>query len=146
MDPAYSEELTFTIVIGDECTTDRITAISSLADIVYYVDLNEAVPLQPQWAQLRVECPKSFRITRVVASLDQPLSPAETAILSQDASDGHMTLQTNDLVLDGQTWSIKVYMTSTYSTDTSFEAYHAFSIEFRDSCWDSELQAPVFDS
>ena len=36
-------------------------------------------------------------------------------------------------------------MQSTYSINGKKGGVHYFAIEFRDSCWDSELQAPVFD-
>ena len=56
-----------------------------------------------------------------------------------------MTLSTSDYALDGEIWTIRLFMRSTFSSTDKRDGAHIFDIEFRDICWDSVLLEASFD-
>lgn len=70
---------------------------------------------------------------------ERELTTAEKLVLRHDASNGWMNLTTDNYALDGEFWTIRLFMRSSFSTSPKMDGAHVFKIEFRDICWDSVL-------
>ena len=101
MDPVYSEELTFEIIIRDECPNDEVTPIGDVPDILYYIDKDSTVPIEPQWHQAKERCPKGYFIYQLINGVETPLTAAMAGVFVFYPSNGHLDLSTNDSALDG---------------------------------------------
>ncbi len=102
--------------------------------------------MTPKWKQRYEECPFTFEIGRVVDGFERLLSPEENKVIQFNPTNGRMRFKTDNFGLDGETWTIRLYMKSTYSMSDMHEAAFVFDIKFRDICWDSDLEAANFKS
>ena len=98
----------------------------------------------PTWSTAIPGCPVTYEIGRVENSVLRPLTPAETTVITHSTTDGQMSFDTSDFVLDGEIWTIRLYKRSTYSIGPKQDGVYLFDIEFRDICWDSSIQAAEF--
>ena len=76
---------------------------------------------------------------------ERPLSSEEEIVLVIDPFYGELVLDTEDYSLDGEIWTIKLWMKSTFSDLPDTASAYLFDIEFKDPCWASVLFEPVFD-
>lgn len=70
---------------------------------------------------------------------ERPLTLDEQQVLKQDPTQGWLDLDTSNYDLDGQVWTVRLYMRSPISTTDKRDGVYLFEIEFRDICWDSNL-------
>ena len=47
--------------------------------------------------------------------------------------------------MDGAKWLVRITVTSDYSLQLQKQLEFDLTLEFRDICWDSDLQAPRFE-
>lgn len=145
MDPVYLEELLIELKVKDACQEDEVTNLTTIDDILYYIAEDGTIAYEPTWEHSQTSCPFSYEVTRIVEGVERALNDEEKLVLTHDPSNGWLDLNTSDYSLDGQIWTIRLFMRSTFSESAKKDGAHVFDIEFRDICWDSVLQAPVFD-
>ena len=108
-----------------------------MSDTLYYIAEDGVVRYEPEWTHTETGCPFTYEVGRMVDGVERPLTPDEQVVLVHDDSNGHLRLETGNYALDGEIWTIRLYMRSTYSKTAQQDGAHVFDIEFRDICWDS---------
>lgn len=100
----------------------------------------------PTWTHTEVGCPFTYEIGRLddTTGVERALTADEASVLVIDPTNGHLDILTSDYALDGEIWTIRLYMRSTFATNPKQDGPIIFDIEFRDICWDSNLQAASF--
>ena len=88
------------------------------------------------------ECPTRYGIKKIIDGAEHELTDFEQTVLVHNLDDGSLEIFTDDLSLDKQSWTIKLYKESILS-DNDQGAFQ-FTINFHDICWDSELVAAEF--
>ena len=88
----------------------------------------------------------SFEICRIENSVARPLTAAEKLVVAHASSNGKINFVTSDFSLDGEIWTIRLFKRSTYSIGPKKDGVYVFNIEFRDICWESNLQSAEFEN
>lgn len=144
MDPVYSEELEILLEVNNDCQLDEVRALSTIDQQLYYINVDGLRDFDPTWSTTVPGCPATYEIGRIVNGVERPLTPEEFAVINYSIYDGQMSYSTADYALDGEIWEIRLYKRSTYSISSMQDGEYLFDIEFRDICWDSVLEPPVF--
>ena len=101
--------------------------------------------LLPTWTDSLFGCPTTYEIGRIESGVERALTTDEYNVITHyKTTNGGMSFATSDYTLDGEIWTIKLYKKSTYSIGPKAEGVYLFDIEFRDICWESNLQAAEF--
>lgn len=148
MDPTFEEELIIQLLVTNECRDDVVTALDTIADELYFIDQDGLRSFVPTWSTTIPDCPVTYEIGRIdeLTGQERPLSLDELAVITFNPSDGQMSYSTSNYGLDGQTWTIRLYLRSTYSVTSQREGDYLFDIEFRDVCWETVLVAAEFQN
>jgi len=145
MDLPYEEELIIELRVKDGCEDDQVTNLSVVADTLYNVAEDGLVRYMPTWSHSEEGCPIEYLVSRVVGGVERPLSADEETVLKHFNTTGWLDLETSDYALDGEVWTIRLFMRSSFSKSPLRDGAHIFDIEFRDICWDSKLLAASFE-
>jgi len=116
-----------------------VTNNSTISDTLYHIAEDGVVKYEPIWSHSKANCPIEYRVSRIENETERELTTAEKLVLHHDASNGWMNLTTDNYALDGEFWTIRLFMRSSFSTSPKMDGAHVFKIEFRDICWDSVL-------
>jgi len=145
MENVYTEELLIDLWVMDGCEDDDVTNLTTIDDTLYYIAEDGLVSYQPTWTHSELGCPILYMVSRIVDGVERDLTPEEALVLTHNSANGWLDLQTSDYALDGEVWTIRLFMRSEFSKSDKKDGAHVFAIEFRDICWDSELTAAIFD-
>lgn len=130
----------------DACQEDEVTNLEVIEDYtLYYIAEDGMVSYNPSWSHSKESCPFTYEVTRIIDGVERELTDDEKLVLTHDKTNGWMDLDTSNYLLDGEIWTIRLFMQSTFSFTDKKDGAHVFDIEFRDICWDSSLQKAVFD-
>ena len=130
--------------VKDGCEEDEVTNLSTIEDTLYYIAEDGLVKYQPTWTHSELGCPIEYLVSRIVDGVERPLTDEEKTVLGHDDTNGWLDLITSDYALDGEIWTIRLFMRSSFSESPLKDGAHVFDIEFRDICWDSDLQSAAF--
>ena len=138
MDPVYSEELLIELKVRDACPEDEVTPTSSISNTLYYIAEDGLINYEPTWTHTKVDCPITYEVSRIETDgTERALTAEEELVLVHDKSNGWLDLNTSNYELDGQIWTIRLFMRSPISETDKRDGVYLFDIEFRDICWDS---------
>lgn len=126
------------------CNDDEVTTFGTIDDTLYYIAEDGLVSYQRTWEHTELGCPITYQVTRIESGIERALTPEEQLVLIIDPNNGYLDLQTDDYALDGEIWDIRLFMRSEFATNPKRDGAYTFQIEFRDICWDSDLQSAQF--
>ena len=90
---------------------DSISTTSTINNLEYELGRGPQV-LLGTYVQADTQCPSTFEV-RTLDGGEQVLTPAQAAVLTFDTGSGQLTVDSADLALDGEVWTIKLYREST---------------------------------
>ena len=100
---------TFDIVLTDPCTSDTITATSSISNMQYQIGRDGQQLLQPTYNQFDSLCPASYGLSIISNGSEVALNGDQLSTLTLNSVNGELTIDTSDFSLHGQTWTVKLY-------------------------------------
>ena len=65
-----------------------MTALSTIADELYYIAEDGVRAFVPTWSITVVGCPVTYEIGRIVNGVEHPLTAVEYAVISHTTQDG----------------------------------------------------------
>ena len=94
-----------------------MTNLSSIPKFtLYYIAEDRVVSFKPKWSHTKVNCPIEYLVSRIEDSVERALTPPELLVLTLDKSNGFLDLNTSEYALDGEIWTIRLFMRSSFST------------------------------
>ena len=70
MNPTYQEELLIDLVVRLNCDLDDVSALSSIGNQLYYIDIDGTRTFTPTWDNTIIGCPAAYRIGRIVGGIE----------------------------------------------------------------------------
>ena len=141
----FENELLIDVRLDLACQIDEVINLSLISDTKYYIAQDGLKEFKPEWTHTVPACPVEYGVSRIIDGAERPLNSAEKLVLTHfSLTNGWLDLQTSDYALDGEVWSINLFMRSIYSNAPKRDGELVFEIEFRDNCWDSILEPAKF--
>ena len=90
MNPTYEEELIIILIVNNECQTDEVTSLSTIADELYYIAEDGVRAFAPTWSITVARCPVTYEIGRIddLTGIERALTASELAVITFSQIDG----------------------------------------------------------
>ena len=104
-----------------------MTNLSSISNFtLYYIAEDGVVSYKPEWSHTKVNCPIEYLVSRIEGSVERPLTSPEMLVLTLDKSNGFLDLKTSEYALDGEIWTIRLFMRSSFSIKPTMDGAYVF--------------------
>ena len=90
--------------------------------------------VSPLFTQSDSLCPAQFGISIIDGGNEVALNGDQIATLTPNMVTNELTINTSDLALHGQVWTVKVYLTSTQSLQVGSQGSYEFDITLTNPC------------
>ena len=92
----------FDVILSNPCTLDAITPDTTISNQAYSIGRSGSVLLEPAYTQSDDLCPSTYGVSIITTGNNEVgLNSEQTATLTLNSANGHLTVETSDLALHG---------------------------------------------